>query len=212
MPLVVDADATEQAHVAMGWWGVDSDDDDRYPLTVANQVLGGGMSSRLFQEVREERGLCYSVYSWASTYADAGTAGVYAGTAPARVGELLEVVDDEIAKIVASGVSEAELAVAKGFIEGSLRVGPGGFRLAHGPVGSQPHGPRRGRARRRAAGPRRRGDRRRRRPRAPASSAASAPSPSSAPSTSRSSPEGRWCNLGPSRVPCACLDALRLLM
>ncbi len=131
-PLAVDADATEQAHVAMGWWGVDSDDDDRYALTVANQVLGGGMSSRLFQEVREERGLCYSVYSWASTYADAGTAGVYAGTAPARVGELLQVVDDEMGKIVASGVSEAELTVAKGFIEGSLVLGleDSGSRMA----------------------------------------------------------------------------------
>jgi predicted Zn-dependent peptidase len=131
-PLVLDADATEQAHVAMGWWGVDHDDDDRYALTVANQVLGGGMSSRLFQEVREERGLCYSVYSWASTYADAGTAGVYAGTAPARVGELLAVVDDEVGKIAASGVTESELAVAKGFIEGSLVLGleDSGSRMA----------------------------------------------------------------------------------
>jgi predicted Zn-dependent peptidase len=131
-PVVLDADATEQAHVAMGWWGVDNDDEDRYALMVANQVLGGGMSSRLFQEVREERGLCYSVYSWASTYADAGTAGVYAGTAPARVGELLEVVEDEIAKIAASGVTEAELGVAKGFIEGSLVLGleDSGSRMA----------------------------------------------------------------------------------
>jgi predicted Zn-dependent peptidase len=131
-PVVLDADATEQAHVAMGWWGVDNNDDDRYALTVANQVLGGGMSSRLFQEVREERGLCYSVYSWASTYADAGTAGVYAGTAPARVGELLKVVEDEVGKIAASGVTDSELAVAKGFIEGSLVLGleDSGSRMA----------------------------------------------------------------------------------
>lgn len=130
--LVLDSDATEQAHVAMGWWGVDSDDDDRYALTIANQVLGGGMSSRLFQEVREERGLCYSVYSWASTYADAGTAGVYAGTAPSRAGELMAVIDDEIAKIAASGVTESELGVAKGFVEGSLVLGleDSGSRMA----------------------------------------------------------------------------------
>ena len=64
--------------------GVDHFDDDRYALSVANQILGGGMSSRLFQEVSEERGLCYSVYSWASSYGDAGTAGIYAGTAPGR--------------------------------------------------------------------------------------------------------------------------------
>jgi predicted Zn-dependent peptidase len=131
-PLVVHDDATEQVHIAMGWRGVDHDDDRRYPLLVANQVLGGGMSSRLFQEVREERGLCYSVYSWASTYGDAGTAGVYAGTGPSRVGELLSVVDDEIGKLVASGVTESELAVAKGYIEGSLVLGleDSGSRMA----------------------------------------------------------------------------------
>ena len=81
------------------------------------------MSSRLFQEIREQRGLAYSVYSWASTYDDSGSAGIYAGTAPARAGELLEVVDDEVAKLVASGVTENELGVAKGFIEGSLVLG-----------------------------------------------------------------------------------------
>jgi predicted Zn-dependent peptidase len=131
-PRVVLDDPTEQAHVAMGWRGLDHYDDDRYALMVANQILGGGMSSRLFQQVREERGLCYSVYSWASTYADAGSAGIYAGTAPSRVGELLTVIDDEVAKLVASGVTEHELAVAKGFIEGSMVLGleDSGSRMA----------------------------------------------------------------------------------
>ena len=131
-PLVHDAEATEQAHIALGWRGLDHYDDDRYALTVANQVLGGGMSSRLFQEVREERGLCYSVYSWASAYVDSGTAGIYAGTAPARAGELMKVVDDEVGKMATSGVTEAELAVAKGFIEGSLVLGleDSGSRMA----------------------------------------------------------------------------------
>jgi predicted Zn-dependent peptidase len=125
-------DPTEQAHVALGWRAVDHFDDDRYPLMVANQILGGGMSSRLFQQVREERGLCYSVYSWASTYQDAGCAGIYAGTAPSRVGELLSVIDDEVAKLVASGVTEAEMAVAKGCIEGSMVLGleDSGSRMA----------------------------------------------------------------------------------
>jgi predicted Zn-dependent peptidase len=122
-PRAVLDDPTEQAHIALGWRGLDHHDDERYALAVANQILGGGMSSRLFQQVREERGLCYSVYSWASTYADAGTAGIYAGTAPSRVAELLSVVDDEVAKLVASGVTEAELTVAKGYIEGSLVLG-----------------------------------------------------------------------------------------
>lgn len=131
-PRVVLDDPTEQVHVAMGWRGVDHHDDERYALMVANQILGGGMSSRLFQQVREERGLCYSVYSWASTYADAGSAGIYAGTAPSRVGELLSVVDDEVAKLVATGVTEHELAVAKGCIEGSLLLGleDSGSRMA----------------------------------------------------------------------------------
>ena len=111
---------------------VDHFDDDRYALSVANQILGGGMSSRLFQEIREERGLCYSVYSWASSYGDAGTAGIYAGTAPSRVAELLQVVDDEVAKLVATGVTESELDVAKGFIEGSMVLGleDSGSRMA----------------------------------------------------------------------------------
>ncbi|HEX6238447.1 MAG TPA: pitrilysin family protein [Acidimicrobiales bacterium] len=118
-PLSALADRTEQVHVALGWRGVDHWDEDRYAFAVANQILGGGMSSRLFQEVREERGLCYSVYSWASTYADSGTAGIYAGTAPSRVGQLVSVIDDEIDKLVAAGATEAELGVAKGFLEGS---------------------------------------------------------------------------------------------
>jgi predicted Zn-dependent peptidase len=131
-PRVVLDGPTEQVHLAMGWRAVDHFDDDRYALSVANQILGGGMSSRLFQQVREERGLCYSVYSWASTYYDAGSAGVYAGTAPARVAELLSVIDDEVAKLVASGVTEGELAVAKGYIEGSLVLGleDSGSRMA----------------------------------------------------------------------------------
>jgi predicted Zn-dependent peptidase len=118
--------------VALGWRSVDHNDDDRYALMLANQVLGGGMSSRLFQEVREQRGLCYSVYSWASTYDDAGCAGIYAGTAPSRVAELLAVIEDEVGKLVASGVTEAELDVAKGYIEGSLVLGleDSGSRMA----------------------------------------------------------------------------------
>jgi predicted Zn-dependent peptidase len=131
-PRAVLDDPTEQAHVALGWRGLDHNDDDRYALMVANQVLGGGMSSRLFQEVREQRGLCYSVYSWASTYDDAGCAGIYAGTAPSRVAELLAVIDDEVGKLVASGITEAELDVAKGYIEGSLVLGleDSGSRMA----------------------------------------------------------------------------------
>lgn len=119
-PRMVRVERTEQAHVALGWRAVDHNDPDRYALSVVNQVLGGGMASRLFQEVREERGLCYSVYSWATTYADSGSAGVYAGTNPARLDELLSVLDEQVAKLASGDLTEAELVVAKGYLEGSL--------------------------------------------------------------------------------------------
>lgn len=121
--LVVARDDTEQAHVTLGWRGIDHHDDERFSLAVANQVLGGGMSSRLFQEVRETRGLCYSVYSWAVTYDDSGSAGIYAGTNPSRLTELLDVIETEVARFVADGVTESELAVAKGYLEGALVLG-----------------------------------------------------------------------------------------
>lgn len=131
-PLVTRKDGTEQVHLALGWRGLDDRADDRYALAVLNQILGGGMASRLFQEVREERGLCYSVYSWTSTYADSGVAGVYAATKPTRMNELLTVLADEVAKLAASGVTEAELDMAKGFMEGSILLGSedSGARMA----------------------------------------------------------------------------------
>lgn len=131
-PVIVHTDDTEQVHVTLGWRGLNENDDDRYAWAVLNQVLGGGMASRLFQEVREERGLCYSVYSWVSAYADSGTAGLYAATKPSRLKELLDVLDDEVAKMAASGITEAELAVALGYMEGSILLGQedSGSRMA----------------------------------------------------------------------------------
>ena len=76
-------------------------DPDRYALTVVNQALGGGMSSRLFQEVREERGLAYSVYSYRAAFDDAGYLAIYAGTAPERVQETLDVIETELDRLVA---------------------------------------------------------------------------------------------------------------
>jgi predicted Zn-dependent peptidase len=122
-PRVVRDDDTEQVHVTLGWRGVDYNDDDRYALSVVEQIFGGGMASRLFQEVREERGYCYSIYSWASSYADSGLAGIYAGTNPTRLPDLLAVLDDQVAKLVADGVTSHELDLAKGYLEGSLVLG-----------------------------------------------------------------------------------------
>ncbi|MET0727632.1 MAG: pitrilysin family protein [Acidimicrobiales bacterium] len=116
-------DDTEQAHLTLGWRSLDSSDDDRWALSVANQVLGGGMASRLFQEVREERGLAYSVYSHPSAFDDSGYLTVYCGTGPKRAREALDVIDDVIADLLVSGVTDNELAVAAGYLEGSLLLG-----------------------------------------------------------------------------------------
>jgi len=102
----------EQVHLLLGFDGVTYDDPDFYAMQVYATLLGGGMSSRLFQEVREIRGLAYSIYAFAASYVDTGLFGVYAGTGEAEVTELLPVIADELAKPVA-GVSEDEVARAR---------------------------------------------------------------------------------------------------
>jgi predicted Zn-dependent peptidase len=122
----------EQVHVAVGWRGLPLGDDDRYALWVANHVLGGGLSSRLFQEIRETRGLAYTVFSSPSSYSDSGSLIVYAGTATARLEELLSVTNDVIAEFVADGITDEEHAVALGYLEGSMLLGleDSGSRMA----------------------------------------------------------------------------------
>ncbi|MBD5655698.1 MAG: insulinase family protein, partial [Candidatus Eremiobacteraeota bacterium] len=85
-------------------------------------ILGGGMSSRLFQEVREKRGLAYSVYSFQQGYRDAGLFGVSAGTAPGSVQECIDVIVDELARMAADGPTDAEIDLAKEHIKGSLTL------------------------------------------------------------------------------------------
>jgi predicted Zn-dependent peptidase len=114
---------TEQAHLVLGGPSIPRDDDRRFALGVLNNVLGGGMSSRLFQEIREKRGLAYSVYSYTSQYADSGLFGVYAGCAPGKADEVLSLARDEIAAIASAGVSDAEVARGKGMLKGSLVLG-----------------------------------------------------------------------------------------
>jgi len=107
----------------LGMRGLRRDDPDRYALAVLDQVLGGGMSSRLFQEVREKRGLAYSVYSYRAAFQETGALAVYAGTAPERVEETLEIVNAELDRLVADGgVTEKELNGAKGHLTGSLAL------------------------------------------------------------------------------------------
>jgi predicted Zn-dependent peptidase len=89
----------EQVHLALGFHGVNYADPDYYVAAVLSQLLGGGMSSRLFQEIREKRGLVYSIHSFTSSFADGGIFGIYAGTGEKEVAELLPVVCDELAKL-----------------------------------------------------------------------------------------------------------------
>ncbi|MEU2699100.1 MULTISPECIES: M16 family metallopeptidase [Micromonospora] len=120
---LVEPKETEQAHVILGCPGIDRTDDRRFALGVLNNVLGGGMSSRLFQEIREQRGLAYSVYSYASQYADSGVFAVYAGCAPGKVDEVLDLTRAELARVAAEGITEAELARGKGMSKGSFVLG-----------------------------------------------------------------------------------------
>ncbi|MGH1564846.1 M16 family metallopeptidase [Mumia sp. DW29H23] len=114
---------TEQANVLAALPGLSRGDDRRHALGVLNAVLGGGMSSRLFQEIREKRGLAYSVYSFGANYADAGMLGVYAGCAPGKLGDVLKVVRDELATFAERGPSEEELERGKGQLKGSVVLG-----------------------------------------------------------------------------------------
>jgi predicted Zn-dependent peptidase len=122
-PVVVIERPTEQAHVVVGMRAIPHLDPDRYALTVLNQALGGGMSSRLFQEVREERGLAYSVFSYRGAFADTGMLAVYAGTSPERVHETLDVIAAELDRLVTDGGLPArELDAAKGHLKGSIAM------------------------------------------------------------------------------------------
>lgn len=109
----------EQVHVVFGANGVAFDDDGFYAASVLSTILGGGMSSRLFQEIREKRGLAYAIYSFLSCYEDCGVFGVYAGTGAERTGGLLSLVLDEIEK-VQDGVTDEELARARAQLKASI--------------------------------------------------------------------------------------------
>jgi predicted Zn-dependent peptidase len=113
----------EQAHLAIGYRGVGRCDPDRAALEVVNHILGGGMSSRLFDEIRERRGLAYAVYSSLASYSDAGSLMIYAGTAPGQATAVLDLIDAELARLASDGPTDDELAVAKGYLVGSFLLG-----------------------------------------------------------------------------------------
>jgi predicted Zn-dependent peptidase len=120
---------TEQAHICLGTNGLSRHDPDRFAFGVVNAALGGGMSSRLFQEVREKRGLAYSVYSYHTMYAEAGVFSAYAGTTPTRAQEVIDLLRGELQDVATNGLSEEEFERAKGHMRGALVLSqedPGG--------------------------------------------------------------------------------------
>lgn len=113
----------EQAQVIIGGRGMRAGDDDRFALSLMHAVLGGSMSSRLFQEVRERRGLAYATYSFSAAFTDAGFYGLYAGCQPQKVDQVTEVMIDQLERIASEPVTEEELSRAKGQLRGGTVLG-----------------------------------------------------------------------------------------
>ena len=118
-PLVVVHRPIEQANIIAGVVGIPAADERRATLSVLNSIFGGGMSSRLFQEVREKRGLAYSVYSFSPSYSDSGLFAIYAGCSPAKAPQVTELMLGEFARLASGGVSDEELRRAVGQLSGA---------------------------------------------------------------------------------------------
>lgn len=112
----------EQAHLCLGFKGIPIDHKDRYASHVLNAVLGGSVSSRLFQKIREERGLAYTIYSFLCSYSDGGTLTIYAATRPHQAARVVELICREVNKLRAQGVTRHELETAKNHLKGSLML------------------------------------------------------------------------------------------
>ena len=121
-PLQVIKRPIAQANILLGMPGIIGNDPRRFAMGILNTVLGGGMSSRLFQEIREKRGLAYSVYSFNQGYSDASTFGLYAGCSPAKAEQVTRLMLDEFEKIAQSGITSDELELAIGNISGGLAL------------------------------------------------------------------------------------------
>ena len=114
---------TEQMHVCLGGIGLARDDDRRFQLSVLDSLFGGSLSSRLFQEVREKRGLVYSVYSFSSLYQETGLSGIYFGCRPERLGTVMETVGAELVRLMKERVPDEELTRAKEHLKGRMILG-----------------------------------------------------------------------------------------
>ena len=117
------AKQVEQANVLVGGRSLSTTDEDRFALGVMNAILGGGMSSRLFQQIRERRGLAYSTYAFSAGYSDLGYYGLYAGCQPSRVSEVADLMVAELERMAAEHVTAEELDRAHGQICGGTVLG-----------------------------------------------------------------------------------------
>ncbi len=113
---------TEQAHLVLGSPSITRNDDRRFALSLVDHIVGGGMSSRLFYEIRETRGLAYAVHTFRLPFTDAGASATYVGTTPNQVDEVLKIVRDQLGLVTESGVTSEELERAKGHVKGSLAI------------------------------------------------------------------------------------------
>lgn len=113
---------TEQAHIVIGGKGIDRADERRWAFEILNHVMGTGMSSRLFREVREERGLAYAIYSFRLSYTDTGGWGVYVGTTPSQTETAMSLIIEELEKVMSEGITNDELVRAKGSMRGGLAL------------------------------------------------------------------------------------------
>jgi predicted Zn-dependent peptidase len=114
---------TEQAHIVIGTEGLPRNHPDRFVFAIIDNLLGGGMSSRLFQKIREEKGLAYSIFSYHSMFADTGLMAIYAGSGPSNAQVIMDLIKDEIRDLLDHGIRDDELARAKGHIKGNLVLG-----------------------------------------------------------------------------------------
>lgn len=121
--LTVYTKKTEQAHICYGAQGFHARHQDRFALAILDNILGGGMSSRLFQEVREKKGLVYSIYSYNSLYSETGLFAIYAGTRPSKTEQVIKLIKREINRILGDGITSDELHRSKNHIKGELVLG-----------------------------------------------------------------------------------------
>jgi predicted Zn-dependent peptidase len=113
---------TEQAHLIIGSSSITRSDERRFALSLVDHILGGGMSSRLFHEIRETRGLAYAVHTFRLPFTDAGASATYVGTTPGQADEVLKIVREQLAFVIERGVTPDELDRAKGHVKGSLAI------------------------------------------------------------------------------------------